>query len=187
MGTLRALKFKHKLMELINLKCNNCGADLEINRTVKFFTCTFCKSSLAIKKSGNVEYTEVLKKIETNTDSLLRNSESSKIEYEIARLDREWVIDSANYGTRNGAKPTSSRAVIGMSIGVVIFAIIMFTIQASIFSSGIPVFFAFIVGVFVLLFLIPMSYFYHISVKYETAEKEYQKKRAVLLAELKVA
>lgn len=171
-------------MEVLDLKCNNCGGDLKISQHIKFFTCTFCKSSLTIKKSGNVAYTEVLERIESNTVSLLKNSENFKVENEIARLDREWVIDSANYGTKNGSKPTSSSTIIGLSIGTVIFMIVMFGLYASFLLRGTSIVPIFILGVFILAFLFAMSYAYYTAKKYETAEKEYKEKRADLLLAL---
>ncbi len=70
---------------------------MEINPNIKFFTCTFCKSSLTIKKSGNVMFTEVLGEIKKDTETLIDNSEEILIEKKIARLDREWMIESQQY------------------------------------------------------------------------------------------
>ncbi|MFK7774703.1 MAG: hypothetical protein AB8F94_21370 [Saprospiraceae bacterium] len=84
-------------MEITSLKCNNCGANLEINPNIKFFTCTFCNSSLTVKKSGNVMFTEVLEDIKKNTESLIDNSEQMLVEKKIARLDREWTLESQKY------------------------------------------------------------------------------------------
>jgi len=57
-------------MKISTLKCNNCGADLKITTPeVKYFSCSFCGSSLTIKKSGNVIFTEVLDEIKENTES----------------------------------------------------------------------------------------------------------------------
>ena len=76
-------------MEITSLKCNHCGTNLKIDPKVKFFNCTFCGSSLTIKKSGNVMFTEVLDEIKDNTETLIDNSEIILLEKEIARLDRE--------------------------------------------------------------------------------------------------
>ena len=75
-------------MEITSLKCNHCGANLQIDPKVKFFNCTFCGSSLTIKKSGNVMFTEVLEEIKEDTEIIKDNSEVMLLEKEVARLDR---------------------------------------------------------------------------------------------------
>ncbi len=77
-------------MEIISLKCNSCSSDLQVNEKTKFFNCSFCGSSLALKKSGNAIFTEVLDEIKENTDAILDTSDKLLLEKQIARLDRDW-------------------------------------------------------------------------------------------------
>ena len=63
-------------MEIKKLKCNKCGTDLMINPQIKHFVCTSCGSSLTIKISGNVIYTEVVKK---NSKNYIDNSQIKEL------------------------------------------------------------------------------------------------------------
>lgn len=91
-------------MEIISLKCNNCGANLQINKKTVYLQCTSCGSSLAVKKSINTVFTEVLEELNLNTNKLVDQSNIVLIEKEIERLDREWMIEREKYriSTKDG-------------------------------------------------------------------------------------
>lgn len=89
-------------MEITSLKCNHCGANLQIKPEIKFFNCSFCGSSLTIKKSGNTIFTEVLGEIKEDTEIIKDNSEVILLEKEIARLDREWLLEREQYKINGG-------------------------------------------------------------------------------------
>lgn len=63
-------------MELLSMSCNKCGAPLEVPAGTSFVTCTYCKSSLAIHRTGNAAYTEVLAQIDHKTDQILEHVEA---------------------------------------------------------------------------------------------------------------
>ncbi len=94
-------------MKISSLKCNHCGANLDINPNIKFFNCNHCGSSLMMKKSADVIYTEVLDEIKENTETLKENSSDLLIEQKIERLDRDWLLDREKYKIhygKNGSK-----------------------------------------------------------------------------------
>jgi len=84
-------------MEIISLKCNNCGANLQVNEKTVYLQCTSCGSSLAVKKSINTVFTEVLGEVRNDTNQLVNQSKLVLIEKEIERLDREWTIEREQY------------------------------------------------------------------------------------------
>lgn len=189
-------KTTNLFMEITSLNCNNCGANLEIKPNIKFFTCTFCKSALAIKKSGNVMFTEVLDEIKKDTETLIENSEEMLLEKKIARLDREWLANREQYSIRGKdgvvmyPSETSSSSL-GVYIPLFIFWII-FIFFLSFFASksrnGMEGSLIFGMMVFVTFIIIMIGYSSQ-SVeekrkKYLTAKNEYEKKRKILLAEL---
>ena len=59
-----------KVMELETLSCNNCGAPLEVPPGANFVTCAHCGSRLAIKRTDNASYTEVLDQIGQRTERM---------------------------------------------------------------------------------------------------------------------
>lgn len=174
-------------MKITSLNCNNCGANLEVQPNVKFFTCKFCKSSLSIKHSGNVVYTEVLDEIKNNTEILIDSSEEMLIEKKIARLDREWMIQSQKYQTtgKNGRThhPENSNGVVELVGFILAFGFIIFWISKamSIDDSGVFPLFGF--GMMVILIITFVS---HLNNKnsYDSAKSNYLQERNRLLSEL---
>ena len=125
-------------MEIINLRCNNCGADLEINEHVKFFRCAYCNSSLTIKKSGNAVYTEVLEAIKTNTENLVKGSQQMLLEKEIARLDREWMIEKEKYkiSNKHGSELPNENTEVNTIISAIIGVILVFLMLSQVLSAS---------------------------------------------------
>ena len=177
-------------MKIVSLKCNNCSADLKIDPKIKYFNCTYCGSSLTIKESGNVMYTEVLDEIKDNTEVLIDQSEIILLEKEIARLDREWMMKRENFKVkdRNGndrypSGDDTAASVLWSIIGLVLF----FSIASSVLNSGSSKgssLFAFIAVIVV--FIVLGSLFSSIgnNSAYSSAKKKYETKRAQLLKEL---
>ena len=178
-------------MEITSLKCNNCSANLDINPKIKFFTCTFCGSSLTIKKTGNVMFTEVLEEIKDDTETLINHSEVMLVEKEIDRLDREWLMEREQYkihGKHGSHLPDDSKSEGGQQLisiigGVFFFVIFVFIMaQASSMGAGTPVFF------FALIFIVFMGAIIMANSnkksEYQTAKKKYEEHRSKLIAEL---
>jgi uncharacterized Zn finger protein (UPF0148 family) len=63
-------------MEILSMSCNKCGAPLQVPTGTNFVTCTYCKSALAIHRTGNAAYTEVLAGIDRKTDQILEHVEA---------------------------------------------------------------------------------------------------------------
>ena len=175
-------------MEIINLKCNNCGADLKVKPHIKFFNCTFCNSSLAIKKTENTMYTEVLGKIKTNTENLLSNSKTILIEKEIARLDREWIIEKESYKINNkyGSELPNKSTGITTIAGTLFGLIFMIFWLSKVFSfknspGGIPTFFVFFGIVMIIILIVNAFSSISKSEDYHNAKEEYLQKRNSLL------
>ncbi|MFK7973018.1 MAG: hypothetical protein AB8F95_21790 [Bacteroidia bacterium] len=95
-------------MQILSLRCNNCGANLEIAPKIKFVTCTFCNSSLAIKHTNNAAFTEVLDEIKDNTGAILRNTELirvgqqlERLEQQLERLEQNWKSKRETFSKAN--------------------------------------------------------------------------------------
>ena len=173
-------------MEITSLKCNNCGANLEINPKIKFFTCTFCGSSLTIKKTGNVMFTEVLDEIKEDTEMLISHSELMLIEREIDRLDREWLIKREQYKVHNkqgsyfpGESKSEKDLAIGFAIaGVPIFIFIIY------FGLMMGIEIVIVVIGFALVFIAQLLWSIDKESKYTAAKKKYEQQRTKLILKL---
>ena len=75
-------------MKILTLTCNRCGESLEVQEETRFLTCTACLSQLEVHRSGSTIYTEVLESTET-----------SKLELELEKIDRDWVEERESHGS----------------------------------------------------------------------------------------
>jgi hypothetical protein len=101
-------------MKLLTLSCNECGAPLEVPADAKFVTCGYCSARLAVQRTSNAVYTEVLEKIGEQTEKLAQEVEVLKLQNELARLDREWSDERERHmiSDKHGRHEPSTASVI---------------------------------------------------------------------------
>ena len=59
-------------MKVTKACCQGCGADLQIDETIRFVTCNYCNARLEVVHDTTVTHTRQLDKIEKTTDGKLR-------------------------------------------------------------------------------------------------------------------
>lgn len=116
-------------METVSVRCNHCGAPLDVTAETRFVTCSFCNTQLAVRHTDNSHFTEEIGNIARSTERMAASLEVIKLQNEIEQLDREYstrfpVVD---HGRGAHGPPGFFGAVLGM-IFAVIFSIIAFTI-----------------------------------------------------------
>jgi hypothetical protein len=113
-------------METLSVRCNHCGAPLEVADKTRFVTCQFCHSSLEVKRTDNSIFTEEVAKIAENTGRMAESLEAIELQNEIERLDREWGIEQVNHMVqgRTGPRPPGN-PVFGFAF-TVFFAVVCF-------------------------------------------------------------
>lgn len=123
-------------MKLISLTCNHCGAPLDVPKSARFVTCSYCSARLAIHHTGTTYSTELIDEIKQTTETLVRDVEKLKGNSEIDRLDREWDRERMQFMStnKNGVQsvPTKTPIMLGTG-GVVLFGVIWTVIAGSMF------------------------------------------------------
>jgi DNA-directed RNA polymerase subunit RPC12/RpoP len=141
-------------METISVRCNHCGAPLDVGMQTRFVTCQFCNSQLEIKRTDSSVFTEEVERIARNTDKMANSLEVIKLQNEIEQLDREWSAkqaEAAPSGKRGGPQTTGG-AVFGL-VFAVFFAIVCFSMAGAAGSHGAPSIFSMVpvgMGIFAL-------------------------------------
>ncbi len=80
-------------MRVVTLRCNECGAPLEVPRKVRFFTCSYCDAPLAIKEEGGAKFTELA----AHTAQIAKDVQELKKRSELEELDRSWERERERY------------------------------------------------------------------------------------------
>lgn len=70
--------------------CQGCGADLQIDETIRFVTCNYCHARLEVVHDATVTHTKQLDHIERTTDQIARKIQVLERQNNLERLDREW-------------------------------------------------------------------------------------------------
>ncbi len=116
------------MTQTFSVRCQNCGSPLQVNDGLRYVTCGYCKSELQlVKDASETIHTELLAKLNTNTESLERSLKVLEIQKEIERLDRDrsqgFTPEGRQLPPHNSLALTMlvSFAAIGFGIGGITF------------------------------------------------------------------
>jgi hypothetical protein len=174
-------------MKTTKVCCQGCGADLEVDESIRFVTCNYCQSRLEIVHDETVTHSRLLEKIERKTDEISEDLKVIRLQNELEQLDREWAMQSASMMVtdKNGSKsvPSATGSVVG---GVIMTMIGIFWMVAT-SSMGAPGFFPLFGLIFIAVAVIGMVTGATKSQAYETARDTMNLRRSQLLKKLEEA
>lgn len=124
-------------MKITKVCCQGCGADLQIQDSVRYVTCNYCHTRLEVVHDATVTHTRLLDKIEKTTEQMANNLKVIEIQNDLERLDRDWQSQSSGLMVRdkNGGISEPSQAS-SMIAGFLMIAAGIWIIFAS--SMGAP-------------------------------------------------
>lgn len=80
-------------MQLISLKCVNCGGGLNLRPDLEEFACGYCGAELAVERSGGVVslrlLEETIKRVQVGTDKTAAELAINRLEREMAAVNAE--------------------------------------------------------------------------------------------------
>ena len=127
-------------MKITKVCCQGCGADLQIDESIRFVTCNYCNARLEVVHDATVTHTRQLDKIEKTTDQLANKVKVLELQNDLEQLDREWDSRRQTLLVRNkhGAvsEPSSAGSLIGGMV-MVAFGIFWTGTAASMGAPGI--------------------------------------------------
>ena len=91
-------------MELIKIKCPNCGASIEINEKLKNATCNYCGTSFMVKKESEIkktlkvldDHTERKNKLKTDYLEKVNKLKSDALKSSNASQAEQWKMINDN-------------------------------------------------------------------------------------------
>ena len=115
-------------METLSVRCNRCGAPLQVSDATRFVTCQFCQSSLEVKRTESSIFTQEVAKIAENTSKMADSLEVIALQNEIEKLDRELGLDQMLATKKNVSGPAAK--IVGPMFGI------FFTVVCILMASG---------------------------------------------------
>jgi len=161
------------------LRCNNCGAPLQVPRSANFITCNHCHTQLAVRREGTASYTEALEQVSRQTEALTEQVRYLTYQNELAALDRQWETERQRYMIKdkhgNRRVPGEASSIIGGSL-MGIMGLVFLGISASA-GEGMPGF----MGVILLVGgIVAAIYGVSKAQAYRAAYRRFQTRRAAL-------
>ena len=171
-------------MKVTRVCCQGCGADLQVDETIRFVTCNYCAAKLEVVHGESVTHTRQLDRIEQTTSQLASNLKVIELQNEIERLDREWDRDREGMLVRGKhgsvSEPSAAGALVGGVIAV-IFGIFWVAMAAGSGAPGLfPLFGLVFIGVAVFSIISGTSK----ADRFQRSRSSYETRRAELLARL---
>lgn len=110
-------------MQIKKVCCQGCGANLEVDESIRFVTCNYCHARLEVVHGTSITHTKLLEELDQRTESMAKDIKVLKLENELERLDREWESTRQAMLVRgkNGSvsEPSATSATFGGIMAIV--------------------------------------------------------------------
>jgi hypothetical protein len=171
-------------MKVTKVCCQGCGADLQIDESIRFVTCNYCNARLEVVHDETVTHTKQLDKIERTTVELANNLKVIKLQNDLERLDREWDNQRNGLLVRSKDGSLSEPSSVGSMVGGVVVIVfgIFWTVTAA--GMGAPGFFPLFGLVFIGFAVFGMISGASKASQYRSEQAVYQGRRDALIARI---
>lgn len=168
-------------MKLTKVCCQGCGADLQVDDSMRFVTCNYCHSRLAVVHDPTTTHTRLLDEIGKSTTRIENKVRVLELQNDLEQLDREWDNRRESLQVRDRQGNASNPSAVGSMIGGVIMVVfgIFWTATAS--SMGAPGFFPLFGLVFIGAAIFSIIHGTTRASAYQSDEASYQARRRRLL------
>jgi hypothetical protein len=181
-----------------SVRCNECGAVLQVPSSARYVTCNHCNVSLEVHRTSVATYTEALPRPGASAspreaDPAWREM-ADRLEYmerqnELARIDREWDMERerymlySRYGRRNVPSTTTS-IVVGVIFGTMGIGMIAVGLVGAVLGRSPEGLVCCLPGLFFLLIgTVAAVVNYGQAQRYQRAYQEYLDRRSVVMGE----
>jgi hypothetical protein len=109
-------------MQITKVCCQGCGANLEVDESIRFVTCNYCHARLEVVHDTSNTHTKLLEELDQRTESMAKDIQVLKCESELERLDRAWesTRQAMMIHGKNGSvsEPSAASSTIGGIIAI---------------------------------------------------------------------
>ena len=110
-------------VKITKVCCQGCGADLQVDESIRFATCNYCHARLEIVHDPTVTHTRLLEDIGRTTERMAGNLRVIELQNDLERLDREWenhresFMVTGKHGHRS--LPSQAGSIVGGVVAIV--------------------------------------------------------------------
>ena len=170
-------------MKITKVRCQGCGADLQVDKSARFVTCNYCHAGLEIAHEPTVTHSHLLENIAQNTGKSANSLRILELQNDLERLEREWKQEQSAHkiftgNRRRKALPTEFDNYAG---GAFMGAVGVVALPASFFIGGWTPLWA---VVLLACALCLHSYARKRATAYKKAEAAYMRRRYSVLQEI---
>jgi hypothetical protein len=109
-------------MKVTKVCCQGCGADLQIDESIRYVTCNYCHCRLEVVHDATVTHTRQLDKIERTTEQLAKKLKVIELQNDVEQLDRGWekFRDAVLVRDKNGqiCEPSGGESILVGILGI---------------------------------------------------------------------
>jgi hypothetical protein len=167
--------------------CQGCGANLEVDETIRFVTCNYCDARLEVVHDQTTTHTKLLDELVEKTESMAGDLKVIQAEMELQRVERDWEIKQKQFMVTDKHGRESTPSMVGSVIGgiiVIIFGVFWIGLAASMNAPPLfPLFGLVFIGAAVFGLIKGATK----STGYQNALAEYQTRRAAAVRRLEEA
>ena len=168
-------------MQITKVCCQGCGADLQVDESIRYITCNYCHARLEVVHDLTTIHTRQLDKIERTTDQLAIKVKVLELQNDLEQLDREWDSRRDSLFVRDKRGNASALSAAGSLIGgmmMVGFGILWIGMAE---SMGAPAFFPLFGIVFIGIAIYNMVNGTTKAGSYHSEQSAYEVRRQMLL------
>jgi LSD1 subclass zinc finger protein len=169
---------------VVSVRCNHCGAPLEVSSGARFLTCSYCNAQLEVHRSGGAVFTEEIAQISQRTERIEQAVQQIKRQNAIEQLDREWQIRRQELMVLNKDGSRDVPTAVGGAIGGVIAVVVGIVVIVGTTRGSAPPFFPLIGLLFIGVGVVTVITQLVKAEAYSREEAAYRARRAALLKEL---
>ena len=172
-------------MKITKVCCQGCGADLQVDDSIRFATCNYCHARLEIVHDPTVTHTRLLEDIGRTTERMAGNLRVIELQNDLERLDREWADSRESFmvTSKNGHRsiPTEAGSMIGGGL-MVVMGIVVLVVTANMGGPG-PLFGLAFIGIAIFSMISGTSK----ATGYRNAESAFTSRRDDLIRQIEEA
>lgn len=84
------MAFSGTMIQAVGVRCQHCGASLQIGDSVRFVTCGYCHTELEVVRDASIVHTALLQRIAASAEEANERLKVIEFQNSLTSLDQDW-------------------------------------------------------------------------------------------------